>query len=106
MAEPSRPPDLPSRIADFLEDLATRVRSLTVDRVANGVTWTAVGIVLAMTGFLMLFWLLVAGFRALGTWIGQELAYAVVGVVLVIVGTVLWVLRFPKDAGGAEETKG
>lgn len=97
MTEPSAPSDLPSRIADFLEDLATRIRSLTVDRAANAVTWTAVGIVLAVLGFLIVFWALVAGFRALGTLIGQELAYAVVGIVLIIVGTVLWSLRFPKD---------
>jgi cytochrome c biogenesis protein CcdA len=97
MAEPSAPSDLPARIAGLFDDLATRIRSLTVDRVANGVTWTAVGIVLATMAFLIVFWLLVAGFRALGTLIGQELAYAVVGGVLVIIGIVLWRLRFPKD---------
>jgi len=103
MAEPAAPRDLPGRIADLLEELATRIRSMTVDRAANGVTRTAVGIVLAMLGFLIVFWILVAGFRALGNLIGQELAYAVVGVVLVIAGAVLWSLRFPKQGSGPDE---
>lgn len=96
MADSSDRDDLPVRIAGFLEDLASRIRSLTVDRVASAVTWTAVGIVLVTIGFLIVLWLLVAGFRALGTLVGQELAYAIVGAVLVIAGGILWAMRFPR----------
>lgn len=95
MAEPSS--DFPNRIADLLEDIADRIRSVTVDRVANGVTWAAVGIVMAMAGFLVLFWIGIGLFRAFGELVGQETAYAITGVVLVVTGAILWAKRFPKD---------
>ena len=51
--------DYPSKIADFLEQLATRIRSLTVDRAFLAVTWTAIGIVIATVAILAVIWLLV-----------------------------------------------
>jgi hypothetical protein len=97
MAEPSAPSDLASRIAGLLETVATRIRSMTVDRVATAVTWTAMGIVLTILAFLVVLWSLVAGFRALGTLIGQELAYAIVGAVLGVAGVILWSMRLPRS---------
>ena len=89
--------DYPTKIADGLEQIATRIRSLTVDRVAVGVTWAAIGIVIATLAVMAVVWLLVAFFRALGTLIGQELAYAVVGGILLIVGVFIWTKRYPED---------
>ena len=37
--------DYPAQIADFLEQTAAKIRSLSVDRVRNIATWTAVGMV-------------------------------------------------------------
>jgi hypothetical protein len=89
--------DYPAKIADSLERIATRIRSLTVDRVAFGVTWAAIGIVIAAIAVLAIIWLLVAFFRALGTLIGQELAYAVVGGILLLAGVFVWMKRHPDD---------
>ncbi len=99
-----RPPsDYPAKIADLLENLATRIRSMTVDRASVAVTWTAIGIVAVTAAFLALIWLLVGFFRALGTLIGQELAYAVVGGILLIVGVLVWVKRFPDEESTPQE---
>lgn len=92
-----RDSDYPTQIADFLEELATKIRSMTVDRAENAVTWTALGVVLTMIAFLILFWLLVAYFRALGALVGQEVAYAITGGILIIVGALLWIRRFPDE---------
>ena len=89
--------DYPAKIADGLEQIANRIRSLTVDRVAVGVTWAAIGIVIATLGVMAVIWLLVAFFRALGTLIGQELAYAVVGGILFLAGVFVWMKRHPDE---------
>ncbi len=95
MAEPTN--DLPTRIADLLEAIAAKIRGLTVERVATGVTWTAVGIVMATMAFLFVFWILIGFFRAFGELVGQEVAYAIAGVLLIIGGAILWSMRFPKN---------
>lgn len=87
----------PSQIAGFLEQIATRIREMTVDRVAVYITWAAIGIMVAGALVMVVYWLLVSLFRALGEAIGQELAYAVVGGILVIVGALLWWKRWPKQ---------
>jgi hypothetical protein len=89
--------DYPAKIADFLEQLATRIRSLTVDRASLAVTWTAIGLVVGTVAALAVIWLLVGFFRALGALIGQELAYVVVGGILLIAGVLVWTKRFPED---------
>ena len=89
--------DYPAKIADGLEQVATRIRSLTVERVAVGVTWAAIGIVIATLAVMAVIWLLVAFFRALGTLIGQELAYAVVGGILFLTGVFVWMNRRPDE---------
>ena len=95
MAEPT--PPLSVRVADLLEQIATRIREISVDRAANAITWTAVGLILFVGALLAVIWLLVGIFRVLGTLMGQETAYAVVGVVLIIVGAVFWSRRYPQD---------
>lgn len=89
--------DYPAKIADTLEQVSTRIRSLTVDRVAVGVTWAAIGILILTLAVMAIIWLLVALFRALGTLIGQELAYAAVGGILLLVGVFVWMKRHPDD---------
>ena len=89
--------DYPAKIADFLEQTATRIRSVTVERASVAITWTALGLVLATISVLAVIWLLIGFFRALGTLMDQELAYAVVGGILLLIGVFLWMKRFPKD---------
>lgn len=95
MAEPT--PPLSARVADLLEQIATRIRELSVDRAANAITWTAVGLILFVAGLLAVIWLLVGIFRILGTLMGQETAYAVVGVILILIGAFVWSRRYPQD---------
>ncbi|MGI9584659.1 MAG: hypothetical protein ACR2N7_03620, partial [Acidimicrobiia bacterium] len=71
-------PPLSARIADLLELIATKVREMTVDRAATAVTWAAIAILLIAGAVMAAFWLLVGIFRALGTLMGTETAYAVV----------------------------
>jgi hypothetical protein len=47
-------------------------------------------------------WLLVAFFRAFGELVGQEVAYAIVGGILIVVGALVWMRRFPEDDSGQE----
>jgi uncharacterized membrane protein len=95
MDEPTQP--LSVRVADFLEMIATRIRELSVDRAANAITWTAVGLILFVGALLALIWLLVGIFRILGTLMGQETAYAIVGVLLILIGAFVWSRRYPQD---------
>ena len=101
MAE-SNPP-LSVRIADFLETVATRIRELSVDRAAMGITWAAIGLILLVVGVMAIFWLLVGIFRALGTLMGVETAYAVVGLILIVVGALIWSRRYPQDRTSQQE---
>ncbi len=94
---PQSHPPLSARIADYLELIAVKVREMTVDRAATAVTWTAVAMILVVGAVMAVFWLLVGIFRALGTLIGTETAYAVVGVVLIIIGAFVWSRRYPQD---------
>ncbi len=101
MVEPS--PPLSARIADFLEMVASRIRELSVDRAATGITWAAIGLILVVTSVMAIFWLLVGIFRALGTLIGTETAYVAVGLILILVGAFIWSRRFPQDRDSQQE---
>lgn len=85
--------DFPTKVADLLESIATRVRSMTVDRVAGWTKWAALGIVLAALGFLLIVFLLVGLFRLFGEVVGVTLAYAIIGGLFVIAGALLWSRR-------------
>jgi hypothetical protein len=100
MAESTEP--LSTRIADLLEQVAAKIREMTVDRASTAITWTAIGLLLLVGGIMALFWLLVGIFRILGTLMGMETAYAVVGLILIIVGAVLWSRRYPQDRPSEE----
>jgi hypothetical protein len=95
-------PTLSVRIADFLEQVATKIRELSVDRAANAITWAAVGLILAIGAVLALIWLLVGIFRILGALMGVETAYAVVGLVLIVAGAIVWSRRYPQDRTSEE----
>ena len=95
MAESNQP--LSVRVADLLEQIATKIRELSVDRASTAITWIAISLVLIAGIIMVVFWLLVGIFRILGTLMGQETAYAVVGLVLILVGAFVWSRRYPQD---------
>lgn len=90
--------DFPTQIADFLEQTATRVRTMTVDRIAVATKWTAVGLVVAMLALVLAVFLLIGLFRWLGELIGVEAAFALVGGLFMVVGTFLWWKKNPEQA--------
>lgn len=100
---PEQNQSIPVRVADGLEQLATKIRELTVDRAAVAVTWVAVAVILLVASVTALIWLLVGIFRALGTLMGTETAYAVVGLILILVGAFVWSRRYPQDRPSQEE---
>lgn len=86
-----------ARFADLLEQLATKVRSMTVDRVASVIKLTGLGIlaaVLALTALIFLVWTI---FGALEIPLTTAGAFAVFGVVLVVVGGIMWFQRARDD---------
>ncbi|RLE15802.1 MAG: hypothetical protein DRJ28_03145 [Actinobacteria bacterium] len=96
-------PSVSARVADGLEQVATKVRELTVDRAAVAITWAAAGLILLTAGIIAIIWLLVGIFRALGTLMGTETAYAVVGLLLILGGAFVWSRRYPQDRPPQQE---
>ncbi|HEY4606029.1 MAG TPA: hypothetical protein VIH55_00155 [Acidimicrobiia bacterium] len=82
-----------ARFAELLEQIATKIRSVTVDRVARGIRLTGLGILAATLGFTALLFLLLALFGALEIPLTTAGAFAVVGVILIGVGGYLWFKR-------------
>ncbi len=81
--------DFPAKIADLLETTATRIRAMTVDRIARWIRWTAAGMVVAVLGVIVIVFLIVGLFRLLGELIGVEWAYVLLGGLFVLVGLLL-----------------
>ncbi|MEA2001649.1 MAG: hypothetical protein U9N84_07170 [Actinomycetota bacterium] len=90
--------DFPTQIADLLENLAERVRSMTVDRVAGWAIWAAVGIVAVFLGLVLAIFLVVGLVRLLEGFVGMQWAYTIIGGLFVVVGMFLWRLRLPRAA--------
>ncbi|MFZ0624931.1 MAG: hypothetical protein WA726_02715 [Acidimicrobiia bacterium] len=79
-----------ARFAEFLEQLAAKIRSYTVDRIARGVRLTGLGILTATMAFTALLFLLLAIFGALEIPLTTAGAFAVVGALLAGAGAYLW----------------
>jgi len=97
--------DYPARIADFLEAIATRIRSMTVDRIARVITFVTLGF-LALTLVTSAFiFFLVGLFRVTGELVrkvcdctrSMEITYAIVGGVFLLLGVLLWSKRIRKS---------
>lgn len=82
-----------AKFADLLEQVASRVRALTVDRVARVIKLTGLGILTASLAFTTLIFLLWAIFGALEIPLTTGGAFAVLGGVLIAVGGYLWFTR-------------
>jgi hypothetical protein len=86
-----------ARFADLLEQVATKVRAMTVDRISRAIRLTGLGIlvaVLALTGLVFLMWTI---FGALEIPLTTAGAFAVFGVVLAVAGGILWFRRSRND---------
>jgi hypothetical protein len=86
-----------TRFVDLLEQTTTRVRALTVDRVARGIKLTGLGILTAALGLTAVVFLVWAVFGALEIPLTTAGAFAVFGVVLGVTGGILWFKRSRDD---------
>ena len=90
--------DYAARFADLLEQVALKVRALTVDRVARVIKLTGLGILTASLAFTTVVFLLWAIFGALEIPLTTAGAFAVYAAALIGVGSYFWFTR-------AEEAK-
>ena len=100
--------DYPARIADFLEAIATRIRSMTVDRIARVITFVTLGLLALTLVTSAVIFFLVGLFRVSGELIRKacdctrymEITYAIVGGVFLLLGALLWSKRIRKTDEG------
>jgi hypothetical protein len=93
--------DFPTKIADFLESMTEKVRSMTVDRMARVLTFIALGLVAtALVGTAIIFFL-VGLMRIVGELVHKvcdcelstEIGYAIVGGLFLVAGALFWSKR-------------
>lgn len=89
--------EYPAKLADLLERFATRVRELTVDRIARVIKLTGLGIVAAALGLTAVTFLVWTIFGALEIPLTTAGAFAVFGVILAVTGGLLWFKRSSND---------
>ena len=85
--------ELAARFAEILEQVAIKVRSLTVDRIARGLRLTGLGILAGTLGLSAVSFLLLTIFAALEIPLTTAGAFAVFGVILIGAGSFLWFRR-------------
>lgn len=85
--------DFPARFADALEMVATRIRSLTVDRVNRWIRLSSLGMAAVTLGLVAMVFLVLAIYGALAIPLGSDGAFAVMGFVALIFGVVTWTRR-------------
>ena len=89
--------DYAARFADLLEQVAMKVRAMTIDRIARAIKLTGLGILaaaMALTAVVFLVWTI---FGALEIPLTTAGAFAVFGVVLGVAGGILWFQRSRND---------
>lgn len=89
--------DYAARFADFLEGVAVKIRSLTVDRIARYVTMGGLGIMTGVLGFTALTFLLWAIFGALEIPLTTAGAFAVLGALFLLGGGIMWFMRNERE---------
>ena len=86
--------DFPARLATFLEDIATRARAMTVDRIAKAVRLSTLGLIAAAFGLMAALFLFVTVFAALEISLGSDAAaWGVLAGLFLVAGALLWSKR-------------
>ena len=86
-----------ARFADLLEQVATKVRSMTVDRIAKGIHVGGLGILAATLALAGMAFLIYALFGALEIPLTTAGAWAVFATVFVVAGTYMWLKRTERE---------
>lgn len=84
-----------ARFADLVEGIARRVRALTVERLATAVTFTALGMGVALLVVAALVLACIGIFRLLAVGVGATGAYAILGGLFLGTGWLTWRKRAP-----------
>ena len=84
-----------ARFADLLEGIARRVRAITVERLATAVTFTALGVGVALLVVAALVLACIGIFRLLAVGVGATGAYAILGGLFLGAGWLTWRKRAP-----------
>ena len=95
---PAEDRDFPVKVADALESVADKARSLTVGKAENIAKWVAAGTIIFFLGLLAIIFLLIGINRILGELVGTEIAYTIIGGLFLIVALLLWRQRNPKES--------
>ncbi|MCH8985682.1 MAG: hypothetical protein IIB04_03600 [Acidobacteria bacterium] len=74
------------------------VVGVALDRVANVVRWTAVGIVIGVLGVVAFVMSVIGIFRVLDTAVDTEVAFAGMGGLFTLIGVFAWRKRIPKES--------
>lgn len=82
-----------TKFVEFIDQLATKIRALTVDRIRQAIRLTGLGILVATLGFTALIFLVWAMFGALEIPLTTAGAFAVLGGLLIVGGGVMWFNR-------------
>ena len=82
--------ELPRRLAELLESIATRVRVMTVDRIAKGVTVASLAIPLLVFAVLAVVFLFMTIHRALAIPLTSAGAHGVLAGLFAIGGVFAW----------------
>ena len=85
--------DFPTRFADLLEWIASRVRGLTTDRVRKWLRVSSLGLVAATLGMMAMVFLLLTIYGALAIPLGPDGAFGVLGAIVLAAAVVLWIKR-------------
>jgi len=86
-----------ARFADLLEQVATRIRAMTVDRISRVIKIAGLGIMAAALAFTAVIFLVWTIFGALEIPLTTAGAFAVFGAVLAVGGGFLWFKRTKND---------
>lgn len=86
-----------TKFADLLEQVAQKVRAVTVDRVAYGIRMAGLGILAATLGLTALMFLVWAIFGALEIPLTTAGAFAVFGVVFIAAGGFFFLKRTDEE---------
>lgn len=89
--------DYAARFAELLEQVALKVRAMTVDRIARVIKFTGLGILAAALAFTAVIFLVWTIFGALEIPLSTAGAFAVFGGVLAVAGGILWFRRSRND---------
>ena len=93
--ENDQEPDFPVKVADALESVADKARSLTVGKAENVAKWVAAGTILFFIALIAIVFVLIGTSRILGELVGTEVGYAIIGGLFLIVA---WLLRRKRDS--------